>query len=381
MTAMRLTTLDSGLRVASHNMPDLQTAAVGLFADVGSRAEPAALNGIAHLFEHMVFKGAGGRSARDLSEAIEEVGGDLNAATERDATSFTATVMAEHVPLAVELIADMILRPHFAEIDLEREKQVVFQELAEARDTPSDMVFDQLWSAAFEGQGLGRSILGEEPTIAAVTAADLCHWRDLHYRSESVCLVAAGRVDHDQLCERAHRHFAALPVAPASVHEPARFIGGTRHGRHPTEQAQLTLGFAGPNDKAPDYYAARMFSDVVGSGASSRLFQQVREDRGLAYTVSSTLHPYADIGLFYIYAATARSQAAAALHLIEEIVAGTPASATRARSGAHAGARRPADVARNAVGPGALCRATAVGPRPAGRPGGSHRRLACGNAR
>jgi predicted Zn-dependent peptidase len=342
MTAMRLTTLDSGLRVASHAMPDLQTAAVGLFANVGSRAEPAPLNGIAHLFEHMVFKGAGGRSARELSEAIEEVGGDLNAATERDATSFTATVMAEHLPLAVELISDMILRPHFAEIDLEREKQVVFQELAEARDTPSDMVFDELWSAAFEGQGLGRSILGEEPTIAAVTAADLCQWRDLHYRGQGVMLVAAGKVDHDQLVELAERHFAAIPIGPATGHEPALFVGGTRHGRHPTEQAQLTLGFPGPSDKAPDYYAARMFSDVVGSGASSRLFQQVREDRGLAYTVSSSLHPYADIGLFYIYAATSRSQAAAALHLIEEIVAGSPASVTqreldRVRTQARAG--------------------------------------------
>ena len=342
MTAMRLATLDSGLRVASHAMPGLQTAAVGLFADVGSRAEPAALNGIAHLFEHMVFKGAGGRSARDISEAIEEVGGDLNAATERDATSFTASVMAEHVPLAVELIADMILRPHFAEIDLEREKQVVFQELAEARDTPSDMVFDELWSAAFEGQGLGRSILGEESTIGPVTVANLCHWRDLHYRGPGVILVAAGRVDHDELVELAERNLNAVLAGPAAGHEPARFIGGTRRGRHATEQAQLTLGYPGPSDKAVDYYAARLFSDVIGSGASSRLFQQVREDRGLAYTVSSTLHPYADTGLFYIYAATARSQAAAALELIEEIVAGTPSSVTqreldRVRTQARAG--------------------------------------------
>jgi predicted Zn-dependent peptidase len=342
MTAMRLTTLESGLRVASHTMPDLQTAAVGLFAEVGSRAEPAPLNGIAHLFEHMVFKGAGGRSARDLNEAIEEVGGDLNAATDRDGTSFTATVMAEHVPLAVELIADMILRPHFAQIDLEREKDVVFQELAEARDTPSDMVFDELWAAAFEGQALGRSILGDEATIGAVTVGDLGHWRDLHYRAQGVSLVAAGKVDHDQLVELAAGHFAALPAGPAAGYEPARFVGGTRFGRHPTEQAQLTLGFPAPNDTAPDYYAARLFSDIIGSGASSRLFQQVREDRGLAYSVSSTLHPYEDVGLFYIYAATARSQAAAALQLIEEIVAGTASSVTqreldRVRTQARAG--------------------------------------------
>lgn len=342
MTTMRLTTLDSGLRVASHSMPDLQTAAVGLFAKVGSRAEPAPLNGIAHLFEHMVFKGAAGRSARDLNEAIEEVGGDLNAATERDATSFTATVMAEHVPLAVELIADMILRPHFAEMDLEREKDVVLQELAEARDTPSDMVFDELWSAAFEGQALGRSILGDESTIGGIAVGDLSDWRDRHYRGREVSLVAAGRVDHDQLVELAEHHFAALPTGPPAGFEAAHFVGGTRLGRHPTEQAQLTLGFPAPHDTAPDYYAARLFSDIVGGGASSRLFQQVREERGLAYCVSSTLHPYDDIGLFYVYAATARSQAAAALELIEEIVAGAASSITqreldRVRTQARAG--------------------------------------------
>jgi predicted Zn-dependent peptidase len=342
MTAMRLTTLESGLRVASHAVPDLQTAAVGLFAAVGSRDEPGHLNGIAHLFEHMVFKGAGGRSARDISEAIEEVGGDLNAATERDATSFTASIMAEHLPLAVELISDLVLRPHFVDSDLVREKDVVLQELAEARDTPSDMVFDQLWSAAFEGQALGRSILGEEATIGAVTVADLNHWRDLHYRGENVTLVAAGRVDHDQLVELAQLHFKALPAGPKAAHELAKFTGGTRIGRHPTEQAQLTLGFPAPSDTDPEYYAARLFSDIVGSGASSRLFQQVREDRGLAYSVSSTLHPYADTGLFYIYAATARGQAAAALQLIEEIVLGTATSATqreldRVRTQARAG--------------------------------------------
>lgn len=342
MTAMRLTTLASGLKVATHGMPDLQTAAVGLFAEVGSRDEPACLNGIAHLFEHMVFKGAGGRSAREISEAIEEVGGDLNAATERDATSFTASIMAEHLPLAVELISDMVLRPHFAEGELEREKDVVFQELAEARDSPSDMVFDQLWSAAFDGQALGRSILGDETTVGAVTVADLVDWRDAHYRAEGVTLVAAGRVDHDHLVELAERYLGVLPAGARPKHDPAQFVGGTRLGRHPTEQAQLTLGFPAPHDQAPDYYAARLFSDIVGSGASSRLFQQVREDRGLAYSVSSSLHPYADTGLFYIYAGTARDQAAVALQLIEEVVRDTALTATqreldRVRTQARAG--------------------------------------------
>lgn len=329
MTAMRLTTLASGLHVASYSMPDLQTVAVGLFADVGSRDEPAGLNGIAHLFEHMVFKGAGGRSAREISEAIEEVGGDLNAATERDTTSFTASVMAEHVPLAVELLSDLILRPHFTEADLEREKDVVFQELAEARDTPSEMVFDELWSAAFADQPLGRSILGVEATIARISGADLHCWRDLHYRSEGVLLVAAGKIDHEELVSLAEKHFATLPLGPTGPHEPARFVGGTRLGRHPTEQAQLAVAFPAPCETAPDYYAARLFSDIIGNGASSRLFQQLREDRGLAYSVSSSLHPYADTGMFYIYAATGRRQAEAVLQLIEEIVHGAVTSATQ----------------------------------------------------
>ena len=148
---MQLTTLANGLKVATREMPGVETAAVGLYADTGSRHEPARVNGIAHLFEHMVFKGAGGRSAREISEAIEDVGGDLNAATDRDGTSFMASVMAEHVPLGVELIADMVLRPHFAADELEREKEVVLQELGEARDTPNDIIFDDLWSAAFAG--------------------------------------------------------------------------------------------------------------------------------------------------------------------------------------------------------------------------------------
>src|SRR5918998_4455685 len=173
---MQLTTLDNGLRVASREMSGLETAAVGLYADTGSRYEPARINGVAHLFEHMVFKGAGGRSAKEISEAIEDVGGDLNAATDREGTSFTASVLAEHVPLGVELIADLILRPHFNAAELEREKDVVLQELGEARDTPNDIIFDDLWSAAFADQPLGRSVLGAEESIEAITVDDLHDW-------------------------------------------------------------------------------------------------------------------------------------------------------------------------------------------------------------
>ena len=326
---MRLTILDNGLKVASRAMPGFETVAVGLYAEVGSRHEPARLNGIAHLFEHMVFKGAGGRSARELSEAIEDVGGDLNACTEREGTSFTTSLLAEHLPLGIELIADMILHPHFAEKDLVREKEVVLQELGEARDTPSDIIFDDLWMAAYPEQPLGRSILGDETSIAAIGADDLHAWRDQHYRAGSLTLVAAGKVDHDALVSLAEARFGALPAGNCGAAEPARFVGGSRAGRPRADQAHLATAYPGPALLDPDFHAARLFTDLVGGGASSRLFQAVREERGLAYSVWASLLPYRDGGTFHLYAATARREAAAAGELIAEIVADAAATATQ----------------------------------------------------
>ena len=318
---MQLTTLPNGLRVATRQMPGIETAAVGLYAETGSRYEPAPLNGIAHLYEHMVFKGAGGRTAREISEAIEDVGGDLNASTDRDGTNFMATVMAEHVPLGVELISDMMLLPHFTAAELEREKDVVLQELGEARDTPSDIIFDDLQSAAFADQALGRSVLGEEPSIEEITVEDLHDWRRSQYRAGSLMLVAAGKLDHERLVDLAARLFDSLPGGTNLPPEPARFTGGDRVGRTGSDQAHLALGFAGPAQLDPDYFAARFFADAVGGGMSSRLFQQLREDRGLAYSVYASLYPWRDAGLLSIYAATARRQSRPAAQLIEEIVA------------------------------------------------------------
>ncbi|MEA3064005.1 MAG: hypothetical protein QOJ27_440 [Sphingomonadales bacterium] len=325
---MQLTILPNGLKVASREMPSIETAAVGLYAEAGSRHEPARLNGIAHLFEHMVFKGAGGRAAREISEAIEDVGGDLNAATDRDGTSFMASVLAEHVPLGVELVSDLVLKPHFEAADLEREKDVVLQELGEARDTPSDIIFDELWSAAFDDQPLGRPVLGDEASIAAISVGDLRTWRSALGRGGGLMLVGAGKIEHSRLVELAERHLGGLPAGAVPAPEPARFTGGTRVGRAAADQAHLALAFPAPAQLDPDYFAARLFSDLVGGGMSSRLFQQVREDRGLAYSVYSQLHPYADAGIFYIYAATARRESAAAAQLIEEIVHEAAASVT-----------------------------------------------------
>jgi len=326
---MQLTTLPNGLRVASRSMPGFETVAVGLYADTGSRYEPAHLNGIAHLYEHMVFKGAGGRSAREISEAIEDVGGDLNAATDREGTSFSATLLAEHLPLGIELLSDMILAPHFDPAELVREKEVVLQELGEARDTPSDIIFDELWTAAWPEQSLGRPVLGDEASIAAITVDDLHGWRTGQYRAGSLMLIAAGKVDHAQLVDLAAERFGSLPSGRFDLGEPAVFRGGNRRGRGRADQAHLASAWSAPAQLQPGFQATRLFADLVGSGASSRLFQAVREERGFAYSVWASLAPQRDGSLFYSYAATSRRQAAAAASLIGEVLADAARTATQ----------------------------------------------------
>ena len=339
---MQLTTLPNGLRVASRDMPGFETVAVGLYAEAGARHEPARLNGIAHLFEHMVFKGAGGRNAREISETIEDVGGDLNAATDRESTSFSATLLAEHLPLGIELLSDMVLRPHLKAADLEREKDVVLQELAECRDTPSDIIFDELWTAALPDQPLGRPVLGSEESIAAISADDLETWRTSHFRAGSMTLVAAGKVEHDRLVELAASCLDTLPSGPAGPWERASFSAGRRTLRPRADQAHISFAWPGAPAGDPDHYPLRLFADIVGSGASSRLFQEVREDRGLAYSVWASTSPYRDIGVFYSYAATARRQASAASSLMLRVIedaAGdaTPRELERAKAQAKAG--------------------------------------------
>ena len=279
---MELTTLANGLRVASRPMQSVETVAVGLYVDTGSRHEPERLNGLAHLFEHMVFKGAGGRSAREISELVENVGGELNASTDRELTAFYASLLAPDLPLGVALLADLACRPHFEPAHLELEKKVVLQELAEARDTASDIVFDYLQEAAFAGQPIGRSVLGSVRSIRAVTTDDLHAWRASHYVPKRLVLVAAGKLEHDRLVDLAEAHFGSLAPAEAIAPEAARFSGGLKIDKRRAKQAHIAIAMPAPRWCARDAYASQLFADVVGSGSSSRLFQQLREDQGLA---------------------------------------------------------------------------------------------------
>ena len=284
---MELTTLSNGLRVASRPMRSVETLAVGLYAPTGSRNEPPHLNGIAHLFEHMVFKGAGGRSAREISEAVEDVGGDLNASTDRELTAFYASLLAPDLELGVSLLADMVRRPHFEAAHLELEKKVVLQELAEARDTASDIVFDHLQEAAFGAQALGRPVLGDEQTIRAATIDDLHGWLRSQYAPDGLVLVGAGKLEHHQLVDLAEAAFGDMKGIGRVEPELGQFTGGHRFERRKGVQAHIALAMAAPRWGAPDAYASQLFADVVGAGSSSRLFQQLREEQGLAYSVAA----------------------------------------------------------------------------------------------
>lgn len=320
---MALTVLANGLRVASRPMQSVETVAVGLYAPTGSRYECERLNGIAHLFEHMVFKGAGGRSAREISELVEDVGGDLNASTDRELTAFYASLLAPDLSLGVRLLADLVRRPHFEPQHLELEKKVVLQELAESRDTASDIVFDNLQEAAFPAEPLGRPVLGRERTIEAITVDDLHEWCSSQYAPQGLVLVGAGKVEHDQLVDLAEEAFGDMASAPAPQPEPARFAGGERFERRKGEQAHIALAMPAPAWGAPDAYASQLFADVVGGGSSSRLFQELREERGLAYSVSAGAQNFRDCGMLWSYVAAHRGNAERVHHEIERVLAET----------------------------------------------------------
>ncbi|MBW0007772.1 MAG: insulinase family protein [Sphingomonas sp.] len=317
---MQLTTLGNGLRVASRPMASVETVAVGLYAPTGSRYESDRCNGIAHLFEHMVFKGAGGRSARQISEVIEDVGGDLNASTDRELTAFYASLLAPDLALGVSLLADLIRRPHFEPQHLELEKKVVLQELAEARDTASDIVFDNLQEAAFPGQPLGRPVLGGEETLEGIDVDDLQDWLSTQYSPSSLLLVAAGKLQHQALVDLAEAALGDMVPGEPSAAQGARFIGGQRFERRKGEQAHIALAMPAPAWGAPDAYASQLFADVAGGGSSSRLFQQLREEQGLAYSVSAGTQNFADCGMMWAYVAAHRGNAGRVHQEIERVL-------------------------------------------------------------
>jgi predicted Zn-dependent peptidase len=334
--------LQNGLTVAVDPLPGAESATIGLYAMVGSRSEPEHLSGLAHLVEHMVFKGAGSRDARAIAEAIEDVGGMLNAWTARDQTVFYGRTLGKDVALLAELLANLIRAPHLADDHLEREKQVILSELGEAVDSPDDLVHEHLFEAAFEEQPLGRSVLGREETLRTITADDCRSWLRDELVPSRLILAASGKVEPADILKLAERLFSDMGDWPVVAIGRAEFTGGVRNDRREFEQAHWCLGLPGFAASDPRLPALSLFVQALGGGMSSRLFQELREDRGLAYSVSAWQQAYADTGIVALSCAADRDRAVESMHVARSVLAETidslsDAEVARARAQMEAG--------------------------------------------
>lgn len=292
-------------------MPGLQTVALSVVAGRGARAEDESRCGWSHLLEHMVFKGAGGRSAREIVEVIEAQGGNINAATGYERTSFQVRALAGGLDLGSAVLADLVQRPAMDEGDLAREKQVVGQEIAEAADAPDDLVFELAQAAAFKDQPLGRPILGTPQSIGTTTPQTLSAWRASLYSAQTLVVSAAGAVDEDDLLRIAERDFGQVEAEGASAPlQPAAFTGGQRPLAKRLEQANLVLLLPAVSVKDDAYFPLRLAAEILGGGMASRLFQEARENRGLAYAIDAYSETYADTGVLGVFAGCAAKDAA-----------------------------------------------------------------------
>jgi predicted Zn-dependent peptidase len=291
------TRLQSGLTVVTENMPHLESVALGVWIKSGSRNETTDEHGIAHLLEHMAFKGTERRSARQIAEEIENVGGEVNAATSTETTSYYARVLKDHVPLAVDILAEEELR---------REKHVILQEIGAANDTPDDVVFDKFSEVAYRDQIIGRAILGTPDSVLSFSPGEIRSYLDRNYTTDRMFVVAAGAVNHEDFVRQVEDRFSSLPTAPkiSPVFEPARYTGGDIRETRDLMDAQVLLGFEGKAYHARDFYCSQILANILGGGMSSRLFQEVREHRGLCYSIYAFHWGFSDTGIFGIHAAT-----------------------------------------------------------------------------
>ena len=306
--------LSNGLTVATETLPHIESVAMGVWVKSGARDERGDEHGLAHLLEHMAFKGTGGRTAWQIASEIEDVGGEINAATSVETTSFYARVLKDDVPLAVDILADILTDSRFDPVELEREQHVILQEIGAAHDTPDDIVFDRFTETAFRAQPLGRSILGTPETVESFTSGQLKGFIERQYGADKMVVVAAGGVDHDRFVREVESklgHFRANATSEPA--QPAAYTGGDFREDRDLMDAQIVLGFEGRAYHVRDFYASQVLSMILGGGMSSRLFQEVREKRGLCYSVYAFHWGFSDTGIFGVHAATGRDD-------IEELV-------------------------------------------------------------
>ncbi len=305
----RLHTLSNGVRVVCDPMPGLRTLALTVAVKGGARWEPEDRSGWSHLLEHLVFKGAGDMGARDIVERIEAEGGSINAATGYERTSFDVRALDGSLPLAMQVVSDLVFRPTLDPAEIEREKDVVAQEIAEAFDTPDDHVFEMAQTQAFAGQPLGRPILGSVESLSSADRATMQAWRARLYSPDRMTVAVSGAVDEDELLVLAERFFGDAVPASADGPAPAVFTGGQASLSRRIEQANLVFELPGVSASDPAAPAMRVFSEILGGGMASRLFQTAREERGLAYAIDAWHDPYDDAGILGVYAGAAADRA------------------------------------------------------------------------
>lgn len=297
--------LSNGLTIATHTMQQIDSVALGIWVKVGSRNESFTQHGIAHLLEHMAFKGTENRSAFQIATDIEDVGGEINATTSIETTAYFARVLKSDIPLAIDILADILMHSKFDEDELEREKQVIFQEIGAAHDTPDDIVFDHFTETAFRHQSLGRSILGTAKTLQSFTSADLHDFINKQYSADRMIVVAAGAVKHESFIKEVESRLSTFRShSTASLPNLANYVGGDFREYRDLMDTQVVLGFEGRAYHARDFYATQILSIILGGGMSSRLFQEVREKRGLCYSIYAFHWGFSDTGLFGVHAAT-----------------------------------------------------------------------------
>ena len=321
MSSIRETVLPSGLRVVTDPMDTVETVSIGVWVDAGTRHEPAPINGVSHMLEHMAFKGTQRRSAQDIAEEMDNVGGHLNAYTARDHTAYYAKILKDDTALAVDVISDILLHSAMDPVELEREQGVVIQEIGQSLDTPDDVVFDHFQSTAFPDQPLGRPVLGTEELVRAMDRNTILDYMRGQYSASSMVLSAAGKIDHDAVVDLALAAFGDLPDFARPKPQAALYQGGDFRESRDIEQVNLLVGFNGVAYEDPDYYAAQVLSTVLGGGMSSRLFERVREENGLAYFVRAGRVTGIDTGMFTFYAGTAPATADAVLTEIDAEIA------------------------------------------------------------
>ncbi len=319
--SVKVTTLKSGINVVTDAMPHLESASLGVWVASGSRDERRDEHGISHFLEHMAFKGTRRRTARQIAEEIEAVGGDLNAATGAENTAYYARVLKADVPLALDVLADILSEPAFDRDELLREQNVIVQEIGAVADTPDDLIFEHLQVIAFPDQPLGRSILGTPNTVRSFDSVKLRDYLARNYRAPDIVVAAAGAVDHRAVVAEVEKRFASFNGPAGPLPEPARFGGGTHVEKRELEQVHIALALPGVSVTDPALYSLQVFNNVIGGGMSSRLFQEAREKRGLCYSIYSFHTAYSDVGMFCLYAGTDAADTSELMRLIVEEIA------------------------------------------------------------